>query len=128
MKYYLKTSNACNLYSIEIAPCTRELDNSKYVVFDESQKKIFEQLVYEFKKSMQKSWDDQGFKKKFDWNKKYYYVTTGYSSHLMNLKVISNLIKKEEDTETCENNYFEVEDDANKLCTKLREILNGIHL
>lgn len=127
MKYYLKTQNPCNLYTVTIerVPCKRKLDDSKYVTFDESQIDTFNKLVLELQNCMQNFWQQGGFDKNrnFDRNKKYSYVTTSYSSHLKRLKVIRNLIKKKEDTLTCQYNYFEEESDAEELCKHMEDIL-----
>lgn len=127
-KYYLKTQNPCNLYSIKVEMVThnRELDDSKYIVFEETQIDTFKNLVSEFKKCMDDFWQEKGGDKNggFEENKEYYYVTTSYSSHLNRLKVIKNLIKKESDAlDTSKHNYFKKESDAKELCERLKNIL-----
>lgn len=47
MKYYLKTSYACNLYEIYVAQWDK-VDESQYVVFDESKIPYFEKLLLKF--------------------------------------------------------------------------------
>lgn len=125
MKYYLKTLNACNLYTIEIVPCKKELDDSKCIIFDESQIETFKELVFEIQNRMRIFWQEKGCEKDidFDTDKEYSYVTTSYSSHLKKLKVIRNLIKRKENTVTCRYNYFKNECDAKELCECLKEIL-----
>lgn len=51
MKYYLKTSYACNLYEIYVAQWDKvddKVDESQYVVFDESKIPYFEKLLLKF--------------------------------------------------------------------------------
>lgn len=127
MKYYLKTSYACNLYEIHVAQWDKKVDESQYVVFDESKIPYFKKLATEIHDCMESFWQKKGLdgKNEFRQEQKYSYVTTSYCSHLKNLKVIKNKIPKKENTCTCPCNYFLKEGDAEELCKKLKEILKS---
>ena len=120
MYYYLKTSNPCNIYSVEIAPWHGDFaNNSQYIIFEESQLETFAKLKDEIKICMETFW--QGHK--FVGGDQYSYVTSGYSSHLKCLKVIKQPIAREENTITCPKNYFIKDGDAEELCRRLKEII-----
>lgn len=59
MKYYLKTSYACNLYEIYVAQWDKvddKVDELQYVVFDESKIPYFEKLATEIHDCMESFW------------------------------------------------------------------------
>lgn len=120
MKYYLKTPYACDIYNIQVAPWNGSIDDSKGIIFDESQKVIFESLVREIRFCMEEFWTGHCY----NGDTYYSYVTTGNSSHLRRLRLIKNKtrIKKKKDVRTCPCNYFVEESDAKELCRRLKDI------
>lgn len=119
-KYYLKTSHACDLYSIEVTPFRKNSEKENYVIFSEKEKNKYEKLVEEVRTLMQKKWDL--YQKEFEENKKYWYLTTRYSSHIRKLALIKepSTIKEKISTETCTYNYFTDKTHAQNL---LKEML-----
>lgn len=63
MKYYLKTSYACNLYEIHVAQWDK-VDESQYVVFGESKIPYFKKLATEIHDCMDYFWHEKGFDEK----------------------------------------------------------------
>lgn len=125
MYYYLKTSNPCNIYSVEIAPWHGDVaNNSQYIIFEESQLETFAKLKDEIKICMETFW--QGHK--FVGDEQYSYITSGRSSHLKCLKVIKQRIEREKNTITCPKNYFVHKEDAEELCRRIKEIFKRHHI
>lgn len=126
MKYYLKTPYACDIYDIQVAPWNGVIDESKGIIFDESQKETFESLVRDIRFCMEEFWAGHCY----NGDTYYSYVTTGSSSYLKCLRLIKNKTRIEEkkNTHTCPYNYFVEESDAKELCRRLKDVFRKYNI
>lgn len=128
---YLKTSYACDLYSIKVETLNREHEDiSCLVCGDLSQETKFRELADDVKYCMIKYWKEHQFR--YVGKAEYWYVTLGKSSHFREIHVIENktLIENEENTYTCRYNYFINRNDAQVLLTLIKNVFlrHGIKL
>lgn len=128
---YLKTSYACDLYSIKVETLNQEHEDiSFFVCGDFSQETKFRELADDVHKSMIKYWKEHQFR--YVGKEKYWYVTLGKSSQFRKIHIIKNktLIENEENTYTCRYNYFLNRTDAQGLLQHIKDVFlrHGIEL
>lgn len=119
-QYYLQTTDACNLYSIKQADFDGK-DATDKIIFTEDGK--YDNLIHDIRVMMVVIWNK--YKSPFVSGHEYWYVTTEFKSHLKNLKVIQNVIQKEEDTCTCPYNYFNEEYQAQELLSAIKGVFKN---
>lgn len=123
---YLKTSHACDLYSIKVAKNNKN-NSYNYIYADSSlTETMLEQLAQDIKNCMVNYWGNRKWENHISGDdNKYWYVTTGVSSHLKKLRIICspNLIEEVANTSTCQYNYFKTRNEAIGLLNLLKVII-----
>lgn len=118
--FYLKTTYACDIYSVSVEPCPKDYsrDWSYYVTCAKEDKEILDHIAKEIK-----DFTEKNFKHfKFEGAGKYYYVSMRYPSTMRKIKIHGEEIPNENSTYSCRNNYFVNRGDAENLLNNILDI------